>query len=559
MITGRRDRFHTLRCLEGLSGFPKRSESEHDIVETGHASTSLSSSLGIIQGQRLLGVQGKVVAVIGDGSLTGGLALEALNQAGRLGSGLVVVLNDNEMSIGRNIGAISSYLTRLTATSLYQNFRRRFDSTVGRIPLVGRGINQLIYRLKKGAKALVFRETFFTEFGFDYVGPIDGHNLKLLEHTFRNVKEMEKPVVVHVATVKGKGYIPAEGDPTLYHGVSPFSIIDGKIESKGSLTFTEAFSGIIVRLADEDERIVAITAAMADGTGLRLFQALYPHRFFDVGIAEQHAVTFASGLAISGLRPVVAIYSTFMQRAVDQVIHDVALPGLPVIFAVDRAGLVGPDGETHQGVFDIPLYRSVPGLTIMAPADQNEMERMFRYALELGKPTMIRYGKCGCASVNSGLDKPIQVGRGVFVGQKQGEVLLINLGSLLPELVQAADILKEIQIKAAVYNLRFVRPLDIEYLLELLSRYEMSCLCEEGLASGGVGEQIASLLHEREVDHRFLHIGIPDCFVPQGTRSKALVRYGLDARNLAAFVEQALVSPSPLRNTVQKSPKILFF
>ncbi len=568
LITGRRDNFHSLRMLGGISGFPKHSESPHDIVDTGHSSTSISSGLGILIGQQLSGRQGKVIAVIGDGALTGGLALEALNHAGHLGKDLIVVLNDNNMSIGDNVGAISSHLSRLTATRLYQNFRKRFDRGVEQIPLMGSELNQLIFRLKKGMKALILKENLFPDLGFEYIGPIDGHNIRLLSHVFRNVKKLDKPVVVHVSTVKGKGYIPAEGNPTLYHGVAPFSIVDGKIEVKGVLTYTEVFSGIVVKLAKEDDKIVAITAAMADGTGLRLFQTLYPERFFDVGIAEQHAVTFASGLAISGRKPIVAVYSTFMQRAVDQVIQDVALPGLPVIFAVDRAGLVGSDGETHHGLADIPLFRAVPGLTILSPASRREMEIMFRYGLILKGPVMIRYPRAACGPEIKELSAPITPGRGVFVRRRvdynrsspdyartmQSKVLILSLGGFLSEALSASDLLRNIKITADVYNFRFIKPIDEDYLVEIITRYDLACMCEEGFSQGGLGEMIAATLNKRKVNTGFIHLGIPDRFISHGTRKELLSIYGLKAHHIAAAVEEALESPS--RFSLHKLPRI---
>jgi 1-deoxy-D-xylulose-5-phosphate synthase len=325
-----------------------------------------------------------VIALIGDGSLTGGLALEGLNHTGHTGKNLVIVVNDNTMSIAKNVGAMSSYLSRITATGFYQGFRRHFDNAVRKIPVIGRHIYNFVFRIKKGIKALLFKDSLFSDFGFEYVGPIDGHNIPLLIKVFRNVKLINKPVVVHVKTCKGKGYSHAEVDPTLYHGVSAFSIVDGKIEKKKSLTFTEAFSDTLLALGHEDRRIMAVTASMTAGTGLYPFQTAFPERFYDVGIAEEHAVTFSAGLAVSGLRPVVAIYSTFMQRAVDQVIHDVALPGLPVIIAMDRSGIVEGDGETHQGIFDIPLFRSIPGITMLCPATRSEMESCLKYALAPG-------------------------------------------------------------------------------------------------------------------------------------------------------------------------------
>jgi 1-deoxy-D-xylulose-5-phosphate synthase len=546
LITGRKNRFHTLRTLGGMSGFPRREESPHDIVETGHASTSISVALGLLSGQKLTGVGGKVVAVIGDGALTGGVALEALNQAAGCSNDLIIVLNDNKKSIGDNVGAISYYLSRLAATRLYQSFRKRFDRAVEQIPLFGRELLQGIYRLKKGLKALFFRETLFSDLGFEYFGPIDGHNLPMLVRILKDVKKLDKPTVVHICTVKGKGYIPAEGDPTLYHGVSPFSIVDGKLETKDSPTFTEAFSGLITDVAQEDERVVAITAAMANGTGLRLFQTRFPDRFFDVGIAEQHAVTFASGLARAGLKPVVAMYSTFLQRAVDQVIHDVALPGLPVVFAVDRAGLVGLDGETHQGAFDIALFRSIPGLFILAPSTLMEMELMLRYALAKAAPVMIRYPKAPCCAPETSGVLPLLEGRGVMVRQNRGEVLIVTFGALLAEALQAAELLGGLNIRTDVYNLRFVQPLDMDHLVSRFYRYRLICLAEEGCRCGGVGEQIAAELKRRGTALPFIHLGFPREFIPQGTRRELLALYGLDSRNMAAAVEQALASANRL-------------
>jgi len=546
LITGRKNRFHTLRKLGGMSGFPRREESPHDIVETGHASTSISVALGLLSGQKLTGTDGKVVAVIGDGALTGGVALEALNQAAGCNNDLIIVLNDNKKSIGDNVGAISYYLTSLAATRLYQSFKKRFDRAVERIPLFGPQLLQGIDRIKKGLKALFFRETLFSDLGFEYFGPIDGHNLPMMVRILKDVKKLDKPTVVHICTVKGKGYIPAEGDPTLYHGVSPFSIVDGKLETKESPTFTEAFSGLITDLAEEDERVVAITAAMANGTGLRLFQSRFPDRFFDVGIAEQHAVTFASGLARAGLKPVVAIYSTFLQRAVDQVIHDVAIPRLPVVFAVDRAGLVGPDGETHQGAFDIALFRGIPGLSILAPSTQREMELMLRYALAKEAPVMIRYPKAPCCASQSAGTQPLLEGRGVMVRQNRGEVLIVSFGALLSEALQAAELLRGVKIRSDVYNLRFVQPLDMDHLISLFYRYRLICVAEEGCRCGGVGEQIAAELKRRGTAIPFLHLGFPRKFLPHGSRRELLSLYSLDGQNIAAAVEQALASEKRL-------------
>ena len=543
ILTGRRESFASLRTLGGISGFPKATESPHDIVEAGHASTSISAALGILTGQRLRGeTEGKVIAVIGDGALTGGQALEGLNQAGELARGLIIVLNDNNMSIAKNVGAISSYLSRLTTTTLYQNLKRRVDETVKRIPLLGEDLNIIIHQLEKGAKALIFPDTLFTDFGFHYVGPFDGHNIPLLTHVFRNVRRFEGPIVVHVKTQKGRGYQPAERNPDIYHGVSTFSIVDGKLERKKSVTYSEAFSETILNEAEGDDRIVAVTAAMTAGTGLVPFQKRYPDRFFDVGITEPHAVTFAAGLARSGLRPVLAVYSTFIQRAVDQVIHDVALPGLPVVLALDRAGLVGQDGETHQGIFDISLFRSVPGVTILAPASAGEMGLLFRYALEKQAPVILRYPKAVCSPEWEGLLDPVEPGRGVFIHKNGGEVLFLSLGGILPEVREAANLLSRRGIACDILNLRFVKPLDTEYLAEIVSGYRRVYVVEEGAVAGGLGESISHSLRERKIPVDCVLSGIPDRFISHGTREELIRLCGLDPASLASAVERSLAA-----------------
>jgi 1-deoxy-D-xylulose-5-phosphate synthase len=546
ILTGRRVFFQTLRRQNGLSGFPKRSESIHDPFNTGHSSTSISAGLGILLGQRIQNIPGKVIAVIGDGALTGGMAFEALNNAGHLKEDLVIVLNDNKMSIAKNVGALSSYLTRITATRIYQVFQKSVDRAIKNLPFFGEKLFDTLIRLKKAVKAFLFGDSIFSDLGFEYIGPIEGHNIPLLLKTFRDVREIKKPVVVHVRTQKGRGYIYAEGDPSLYHGVSQFSIIDGKIEKKKSLTFTEAFSEVILRLAEKDERVVAITAAMTSGTGLSHFQALYPKRFFDVGITEQHAVTFAAGLATAGLRPVVAIYSTFMQRAVDQVIHDVALQKLPIIFAMDRAGLVGDDGETHQGIFDIPLFRSIPGIEILSPSCKTELGKMFEYALSQNKPVMVRYPRAQCCPELEELGTDIHKGRGVFACRGKSDVLFIITGGLLSETLGAREILAERGISADIYNLRFIKPVDEAYLASLMSGYSYVYVIEEGAKLGGVGEQILSM-GTRIPQSKISSIGINDQFISHGTRSELLTLSGLDSGSLASCVEDQYNTYSKLR------------
>ena len=549
ILTGRRDAFPTIRMKSGLSGFPKCSESEHDFIETGHASTSISAGLGLLVGQRLRGESGKVIAVIGDGSLTGGMCFEALNHAGHIGKDIIIVLNDNNMSISPNVGALSSisiqsalsmYLSRMTATKFYQDLRERIDRGIRRLPLFGLALFDLVVRLKKGIKAVSFKENVFSDLGFEYVGPIDGHCISHLTHVFENVRKLDKPVVVHVVTTKGRGYAHAEGDPTLYHGVSPFSIIDGKLERKEDLTFTESFSENLVEKAESDPGVVAITAAMADGTGLVRFRRRFPERFFDVGIAEQHALTFASGLAKSGLKPVVAVYSTFMQRAVDQVVHDIALPRLPVLMAIDRSGVVGNDGETHQGVFDIALFKSVPHLTILAPGSTVEMGLMLDFGLSLGTPVLLRYPKAGCLGrAGSGIE-PLQPGRGVFVRRTGGTVLILSTGGLLKETLEAAALLLESGIEADVYNLRFIKPLDRRYLIEGMSEYEAVYTVEDGVISGGVGESIRAFATETGLGTRVRTLGVPDDFLSHAPRGELLHDLGLDADGLADRIRSDL-------------------
>ncbi len=547
ILTGRRTYFSTLRKLHGMSGFPKHTESIHDAFDTGHSSTSISAGLGILMGQKLQNREGKIIVVIGDGALTGGMAFEALNNAGHLKENLIIILNDNKMSISKNVGALSSYLTRITATRFYQLFQRSLDMALKKLPIFGKSLFDFLIRLKKAVKAFLFGDSIFSDLGFEYIGPIEGHNIQLLLKTFRHVKMIRKPVVVHVRTQKGRGYIYAEGDPSLYHGVSPFSIIDGKIEKKKTLTFTEAFSEIVLKLAMENPAIVAISAAMTSGTGLSHFQALFPKRFFDVGITEQHAVTFASGLAASGLKPIVAIYSTFMQRAVDQVIHDTALQKLPVIFAMDRAGLVGDDGETHQGLFDIPLFRAVPGMVILSPACKSEMELMFRYALDSGSPTIIRYPKAICCPEQDDLAVQLKTGRGVFIGQQTGEVLFIVTGGLLTEALLARELLADRGISLDIYNMRFIKPLDEAYLSQVMSRYSFVFCIEEGSALGGVGEQICARIQVPNARTRVKAIGVSDQFISHGTRDELLSFAGLDAASLASVVEEQYNTNSKLR------------
>ncbi len=547
LITGRFPQFGSLRQLNGLSGFPKRSESEHDVVETGHSATSVSTGLGLLAGERLAGRRGKVIAVIGDGALTGGMALEGLNHAGHLQKDLVIVVNDNDMSIGVNVGALSAHLSMLTATWAYRKVRDTIDNAVESIPYYGAHMMDFIQRIKKGFKAVLFRENLFSDLGFDYVGPIDGHDLGMLTRAFQMIRSLDRPVVVHVRSRKGKGYRHAEGNPSLFHGVSPFSIVDGKIEKKEPRTYTEVFSNALLNAAGRDDRIIAITAAMAGGTGLQPFQLRYPTRFFDTGITEQHAVAFSAGLAASGRRPVVAIYSTFMQRAVDQVIHDVALPGLPVVIVMDRAGLVPGDGETHQGLYDIPLFRSVPNLTFLAPSGAAETEAAFAWALEHERPTLIRIPKDSCPADPAGPPPVLEEGRGRFLVQRQADLLLLSVGGLLDRVREARTLMADAGLDADIFDLRFIRPLDEDHLAQVLSSYRFVVTVEDGARSGGIGEAVAALASSRGLSARVLPLGAPDRFLSQAGRGELLASCGLDgpgiAGKAAALVEGTAVRP----------------
>jgi 1-deoxy-D-xylulose-5-phosphate synthase len=548
LLTGRFSSFPRLRKAGGLAGFPKRSESPHDCFDTGHASTSISAALGLLAGERLRGGVGRAVAVIGDGALTGGLAYEAFSHAGQLGLPLVVILNDNKMSISPNVGGLSKYLSRLSMKSKYQSFRRKFDSMAKKLPLVGDVFFEAVVRLKRAVKAVFYTDNFFVDLGFEYVGPIEGHHIQGLVEVFRDVRKLDRPVVIHVITRKGKGYGFAEDDPGNYHGVGSFSVAGGISPARrpfpvsGPRFFTDAFSGAVLEAARRDGRVVGITAAMEKGTGLSAFHAAFPHRFFDVGIAEEHAVTFAAGLAVQGLRPVVAVYSTFIQRAVDQIIHDVGLQGLPVIFALDRSGFVGEDGDTHQGLFDISLFRPVPGMTILSPAGGLELSLMLDWALaRAAGPVMIRYPKAACPGDVPAFARPLEAGRGLWIsggpgaGEK-GQVCLAFTGGLYPEALDAAERLGSRGIIADLYHLRFLKPVDEDWLAALMNQYELTVFIEEGIREGGFGEYAAALARRRNCAGTVRVLAAEGNFPALGTRGELLEMNGLDGGGIAAGV-----------------------
>ena len=480
LLTGRYEQFKTLRQKDGISGFTNTEESPHDFFINGHSSTSISSALGLLTSWNLNKKDGKVIAVLGDGALTGGMAFEGLSNAGQMRKNLIVILNDNQMSIDHNTGAVSRYLSRLTMTKGYQSFRYRVDKVVERmvekIPSLGRPMDKFIFRFKRSLKGFLLANNLFTDLGFEYVGPLNGHNELVLENVLRKVRNLSRPVVVHVVTKKGKGYAPAETNPENYHGVGPFNIEDGSVTKDDKLTFTQAFSNVLMEQAEKNQKITAITAAMAQGTGLSEFSKKYRDRFFDVGIAEEHAVTFAGGQARGGMLPVVCIYSTFIQRAVDQMIHDISLQKSHCIFILDRAGVVPNDGVTHQGLFDIALFRPVPGLEILSPASAQDLKVCFEYAVSANGPVVIRYPKAYCPAELPEFSQKAKTGKGILIESEgkavKNKYLVVTTGSMYEEvrLACAEDAAKK--IKTDIYIMRFIKPFNEDYFVQLATQYK---------------------------------------------------------------------------------------
>lgn len=540
LLTGRFDRFATLRCLDGISGFPKRLESPHDAFDVGHSSTSISAALGMAAARDMLGGQDKVVAVIGDGSLTSGLAFEGLNQAGHLKRDLIVILNDNEMSISPNVGALSSFLSRKLTSDLAVRLKKDAGQLLGNVPRFGRDLLQIARRAEESLKGFLTPGMLFESFGFEYVGPIDGHRLDVLCETLSNVTKMSGPVLVHVVTRKGKGYPPAEENPSLFHGVGPFERKSGRVYSeKGSAaSYTSIFGKTLVELAENDPRIVAITAAMCDGTGLKQFSIRFPKRFFDVGIAEQHAVTFAAGLASRGMKPVVALYSTFLQRAYDNVLHDVCLQGLPVVFALDRGGLVGADGPTHHGVFDYSFLRHIPNLVVIAPRDENELRGALATALAHNGPVAFRYPRGN--GIGADLSQAINtfpLGKAEKIRDgKDGSIFAA--GTSVQEALRAAEQLAGDGPDLAVIDARFVKPLDRDLLASEARRTGMIVTVEENVLQGGFGSAVREELGSANLNVPVLSIGLPDAFVEQGSQAELRDRLGIDAVGISSRIRR---------------------
>ena len=528
ILTGRKEELKTLRKLNGIAGFPKTKESEADCFNTGHSSTSISAALGMARARDIMNKDNSVVAVIGDGALTGGMAIEALNDAGYSQCKMTVILNDNEMSISKNVGGLNMFLSKLRTKKLYTKSNISAKKIILKVPLVGKPFVRLVRKVKRSIKQLIIPKMFFEDIGFTYLGPVDGHNIQELENILKLSKQVEAPVLVHVLTKKGKGYKIAEESPDKFHSTGPFEIETGEAKAKKKDDYSKIFGRKLVELAKNNPKIVAVTASMKDGTGLTEFQKQYPNRFFDVGIAEQHAIGFAAGMAKAGMIPVVPIYSSFYQRAYDQVIHDVALQELPVVMCADRAGIVGADGETHQGLLDMSFFRLVPNLTILAPKDFKELEMMLEFAVNLGKPVVIRYPRGGEDEYKFNSEKAIELGKAEIL--KEGkEVTIISIGKMTSRAIRVADRLEKKDINATVINSRFLKPFDKEKISEYLINSEVIVTIEDGTIINGLATVVDEVVVEKNLEgKKILNYAYPDKFIQHGSVSELENIYGLD-------------------------------
>ncbi len=543
ILTGRKDEFRTLRQYGGISGFPKPSESPYDAFVAGHSSTSISAALGMAAARDLGGGGRKVVAVIGDGSLTAGLAFEGLNQAGHLKKDLIVVLNDNEMSISKNVGALSQFLSRKLTGRFAMNLKKELERFIRTIPRFGTRLLDIAKRAEDSIITLLTPGMLFEGLGFHYVGPLDGHDIEALVNSLKVVSSADGPVLLHVLTRKGKGYLPAEADPAAFHGVGPFVRETGTPKKPSRPSYTNVFSSALLEIAASDRRVVAITAAMPEGTGLSTFAERFPDRFFDVGIAEQHALTFAAGLAREGLVPVTAIYSTFLQRAYDEVFHDVCLQDLPVVIAMDRAGIVGQDGPTHHGLFDIAYLRHLPNMTVAAPKDEDELRHLLFSAVRYGRPVALRYPRGACMGVDtSGPMREIPLGKAEVLREGK-DAAILAIGNMVHPAIEAAGRLEKAGIKAGVINARFVKPLDAECILKAVSTAGALLTVEEGSLQGGFGSAVLELLEERGVRVPIKRLGVPDEYIEHGSQEELRSRLGLTAEGIEAAAK-ALVAGS---------------
>lgn len=536
LLTGRKEGFDDLRKYGGMSGFPKRKESKCDAFDTGHSSTSISAGLGYVAARELQQEHYNVVSVIGDGSMTGGMAYEALNNASRLKSNFIIVLNDNTMSISKNVGGISNYLNGLRTTQVYSDLKRGVEDTIKRIPGRGERIVHQVKKTKSGIKQLFVPGMFFEDMGITYLGPVDGHDLKTLTKTLNEAKRVNHAVLVHVVTKKGKGYLPAETNPSKFHGTGPFDVTTGEmIGGSGKDSYTDIFSKVLADIGKKDKKVVAITAAMADGTGLSRFAKLFPERFFDVGIAEEHAMTFAAGLAAGGMKPVFAVYSSFLQRAFDQTIHDVCLQNLPVVIAVDRAGLVGSDGETHQGVFDLSFLSTIPNLSILSPKNRWEMADMVRFAVSFQYPVALRYPRGEAYEGLKEFRAPIEYGKSELL-YEESEIAVMFVGHMSFLAEQVREDLKAAGYQCSLINARFVKPLDTERIRKISENHRILVTIEENVLTGGFGEQVEDFVMREGIPLKVRTIGISDDYVEHGNVDVLRKEVGLDRESIVKKV-----------------------
>lgn len=540
ILTGRKGEFENLRSFGGMSGFPKRKESPCDAFDTGHSTTSISAGLGFVEARELLGEAYKVVSIIGDGSLTGGMAYEALNNAANLKSNYIIVLNDNNMSISENVGGMSRYLNGIRTGEVYNHMKQGVERVLKKVPVIGESMVNYIRRTKNSIKQLLVPGMWFEDMGITYLGPVDGHNTKALYQTFREAQKMEHAVLVHVITEKGKGYVHAEKEPAKFHGIGPFDVQTGELLTKSDKrSYTDVFGSSMVRLGEKYNNLVAITAAMKDGTGLGAFKEKYPKRFFDVGIAEGHAVTFAAGLAAAGMRPVFAVYSSFLQRGYDQLVHDVCMQNLPVVFAVDRAGLVGNDGETHQGSFDLAFGNHIPNLTIMAPKNAWELDNMMSFAVEHNGPVLLRYPRGVAYEGLAEACAPISFGKSEVIcdGKK---IALLAVGAMVSVAEEVKAMLKEKGHECSLVNVRFVKPFDRDVLNVLAQKCSLFVTIEDGVLNGGYGMQVEDYIRRENLGVKVLTNGIPDIFVEHGSVARLREEVGLCASTITNQILESL-------------------
>ncbi len=541
LLTGRKEGFDGLRKYGGMSGFPKRKESDCDCFDTGHSSTSISAGIGLVRARELQGGGETVISVIGDGALTGGMAYEALNNASQLKSNFIIVLNDNQMSIAENVGGMSQYLNGLRTAEAYTGFKEGLQNTLERIPVYGEGLVRQLKKTKNGLKQLVIPGMLFENMGITYLGPVDGHNIEQIIRTFHDAKRIRHAVLIHVKTQKGKGYAPAERHPARFHGAEPFEIATGLPSHKRTkANYTDIFSTVMRKMGERDVKVVAITAAMPDGTGLKRFRNMFPDRFFDVGIAEQHAVTFAAGLAAGGLKPIVAVYSSFLQRAYDQILHDVCIQNLHVVFAIDRAGLVGSDGETHQGIFDLSYLSSIPNMTIMAPKNKWELSDMLKYAVNFDGPIALRYPRGEAYDGLKEFRPVVSYGKSEII-YEEADIALLAVGSMVKTGEQVRELLKEAGYNCTLVNGRFVKPVDEECLELLTNTHRLFVTMEENVRSGGFGEKVQDYVSDRRLPVQVLNVSIPDEYVEHGNVSLLYQEVGLDPQTIVKRVITAYI------------------